>query len=237
MSKRVFVYTGCDNLEAMAEAKNYNDFLIELVEKAKLCVDTREPRILDFGAGSGTYADMLLEKGSKVDCLEPDLVLQKILKKKKYSVLTDIKDLKPNTYDVIYSLNVFEHIKDDESVVGLLKTALKPGGILLVYVPAFQLLYSAMDRKVEHQRRYRKERLRNFANNANLEILELSYYEPVGFAASLFYKIFGGKDGVLSPESVKFYDSYAFPISKFLQPATKYFFGKNLLMLARKKSK
>jgi SAM-dependent methyltransferase len=236
LSKRTFVYTGCDNLEAMAEAKNYNNYLIELVEKATNQVNSKKPKILDFGAGSGTYADMLMKKGIKVDCLEPDLVLQKILKSKKYEVVADIKYLKPNTYDVIYSLNVFEHIKDDESVVELLKTALKPGGVLFVYVPAFQVLFSAMDRKVEHHRRYRKDRLRTFANKANLEILELSYCEPVGFAASLGYKILGSDDGVLSPGSVKVYDTFAFPISKFVQPITKHLFGKNVFMFARKKS-
>jgi hypothetical protein len=45
------VYTGVDNLEVMAEARNYNDFLIE--EVIRNCGSS--PRVMDFGAGAGTF--------------------------------------------------------------------------------------------------------------------------------------------------------------------------------------
>jgi len=45
-------YTGIDNLEMMAEAKNYNAYLVRLITR-----DLKKTRTLvDFGAGSGIYA-------------------------------------------------------------------------------------------------------------------------------------------------------------------------------------
>ena len=74
-----FAYTGCDNLEVMAEAVNYNRFLVDCVDKH---VSSANLRVLDFGAGSGTYADMLAERGITPDCLEPDTDLQHVLRSK-----------------------------------------------------------------------------------------------------------------------------------------------------------
>lgn len=233
MGKNQFVYTGCENLEAMAEAKNYNKYLIGIITSN--APQTKKLKVLDFGAGSGTYADLLKEKaGIHVDCLEPDKKLQKTLSTKGYKVYSGIASLKPKTYDIIYALNVLEHIQEDGSVVTQLKEALKPGGKLIIYVPAFQLLYSSMDKKVEHVRRYRKNRLRSFADTAGLKINSLHYCDPLGFGAALTYKIIGRKDGVISPSSVKAYDKTVFPASKLFEPITKHFFGKNVVLVAER---
>src|SRR4051812_1325427 len=115
----------------MTEAVNYNNYLVGLITQ-ELNGLPKEPLILDFGAGSGTYAEMLKNKGFKVDCLEPDKELQKLLKKKKYRVVSDAKALKPNSYDVIYALNVLEHIDDDYKVFAQLSKALKKNGIIVI---------------------------------------------------------------------------------------------------------
>ena len=62
-------YTGTDNLEIMAEAVNYNRFLNRLIlNHAK-----KGDRILDFGAGIGTFASAISDRGFKVDCVEVDI--------------------------------------------------------------------------------------------------------------------------------------------------------------------
>lgn len=232
MGKKTFAYTGCENLEAMAEAKHYNDYLIQIITKAGA---TGKAKVLDFGAGSGTYTDLLVDKtGIKADCLEPDKTLQKTLKDKGYKVYEDISKLKPNTYDVIYALNVFEHIKDDGGILNKLKDSLVPGGRIVIYVPAFQMLYSTMDARVEHHRRYRKSRLRGFATEAGLKIEKLQYRDPLGFGAALLYKLSGKKDGTISPSSVKLYDRTAFPVSRVIEPLTWHLFGKNVVLVAQR---
>ena len=234
MGKYKFVYTGCENLEAMAEAKKYNAFLTKLVTDT---VEKKNSRILDFGAGSGTYADLMKEKNLPVDCVEPDAILQKMLKKNGYKVHSDIAEVKSNTYDVIYTLNVLEHIEDDQASFKQLVGALKPNGKLVVYLPAFQVLFSTMDERVEHYRRYRKSRLRKFADENKLKISTLHYCDPIGFFAALAFKFVGSKDGVISPRSVKFYDTFIFPISRIVETVTRPFFGKNVVLIATKPGK
>lgn len=56
MSNSKFIYTGQDNLIAMQAAINYNNFLLSLISGR---TGRRDLRILDFGSGIGTYANML----------------------------------------------------------------------------------------------------------------------------------------------------------------------------------
>lgn len=231
LSKKVFTYTGCDNLEAMTEAVNYNHYLIDIIKKR--FSEKKKVAVLDFGAGSGTYADMLKEQGVIADCLEPDKKLQRTLTKKGYKVLNDVKAVKPKSYDIIYALNVMEHVENDHDVFDELVKALKKDGLIIIYVPAFQVLYSTMDELVGHYRRYRKNRLRTMATRNNLEILDLYYCDPIGFGAALAYKAVGSKEGRISPKAVSFYDKYAFPVSKVFEPLTRHLFGKNVVIVAR----
>lgn len=237
LKKKNFKYTGGENLEAMTEAKNYNDYLISIIKSVIRNINRKKLKVLDFGAGSGTYADMLKKCDAEIDCLEPDLLLQKKLKKKGFRVYNDIAELKQNTYDVIYSLNVFEHIEKDVVIIQILKNTLKKRGRIIIYVPAFQILYSAMDKRVGHYRRYKKNRLAVMADAAGLEIETLKYCDPLGFGVALLYKLIGNKDGVLSTKSVKFYDRFVFPASKLIEPVTSRFVGKNALLIAKPKNR
>ena len=232
MKSETFVYTGAENLEAMTEATNYNDYLISIIEKA--LKDPVSKKVLDFGAGAGTYADILFERGIIPHCLEPDEALQNKLKDKGYKIVKSAKHLKPNSYDLIYALNVFEHIEDDMDIFKELTKALKKDGIIIVYVPAFQSLFSSMDRLVGHHRRYRKRRLKDMAEHGNMNVIKLHYCDPVGFVASLLFKASGNKNGTISAKSVKLYDRVAFPISRLLEPVLKHALGKNVVLVSQK---
>jgi SAM-dependent methyltransferase len=234
LSKKTFVYTGCEVLEAVAEAENYNRYLVKMIKEQVTRLGKKKPTILDFGAGMGLYADMLKDDSLIIDCLEPDKKLQKMLTKKGNKTLSKAEDLKPNSYDIIYSLNVMEHIEDDHKVFKQLTRALKKKGIIIIYVPAFQSLYSSMDKLVEHHRRYRKSRLRKMANDNNLNVVSLRYCDPLGFGAALAFKAVGTKSGVISPRSVRFYDRVAFPMSRIIEPASKHILGKNVVLVAER---
>lgn len=223
-----FAYTGRDNLEAMAEAVNYNRFLIDAVVR---WIGPRD-RVLDFGAGAGTYAEMLRERGVVPECLEPDGPLQETLRGKGFTVVSD--DAPRGAYDVIYTLNVLEHIKNDQEAVERLAELLRPGGRLVVYVPALESLFTSMDVKVEHYRRYRRKQLERILRNAGLDVVESSYSDPVGVAATLAFKVFGNDDGDISVPALKFYDRVAFPVSRALHPLLGKVTGKNVLVVAER---
>lgn len=110
-------------------------------------------------------------------------------------------------------------------MVKRLNAILKPGGRLLVYVPAFQFLYSSRDRKVGHYCRYRRGRLRSLAQAAGMEINRLEYCDPLGFFAAIAYRLRDHGDGRLSEAKVRFFDKYLFPLSPPLQPLLRRVLG------------
>jgi len=221
-------YSGRENLEAMRHARNYNRFLIDLIERHAPAGTT-----LDFGAGAGTFAIPMSQAGHRVVCVEPDDELRRVLVEAGLEAFADIADIEPGSADYIYTLNVLEHIEDDRSMVELLSTRLKPGGVLLIYVPAFEVLYSAMDELVGHFRRYRRGALRDLVRRAGLVVERAAYVDSLGFVASLVYRAFGSS-GTISAASVRAYDRLAFPLSRMGDFFCSALFGKNVVIVARK---
>ena len=56
-------------------------------------------------------------------------------------------------------LDVLEHVESDGETLRLLGKCLKPGGELIIKVPALNCLYSGMDKAIGHYRRYNKRAL------------------------------------------------------------------------------
>ena len=231
---KTFEYTGVEVLEAVSYAKNYNRSLLDIVEK-EVRKSTKKPIVVDFGSGSGMYAAMMQEQLSiRPLCVELDKKLREATQKAGFESYKSIKDL-PKKADIIYSLNVFEHIEDDAKIRREIYSSMKNNSTHIVYVPAFQVLYSSMDRLAEHYRRYRKPYLRKILEDAGFEVEHIKYADPLGFFAALAFRIFGNKEGKLSPTGVKIFDKFLFPVSKALQPLTSHLFGKNVCAVARKK--
>jgi SAM-dependent methyltransferase len=221
-------YSGIANLEVMEEAVRYNDFL------ARLVVSVAPPggRLLDFGAGTGRFAGRVAAQGFDVVCVEPDRRLRGELERKGLRATADLAGVPSGSIDAVYSLNVLEHIEDDAAALEGLRRVLKPGGRLLLYVPAFMMLYSAMDRRVGHVRRYRKQPLARLVRNAGFTVEEVRYADSLGFAASIALKLFGSRSGDLSPGTVRFYDRWLFPLSRALDRILSPVVGKNLVLRA-----
>ncbi len=87
------------------------------------------------------------------------------------------------TFDAVVALDVVEHCADDGRVVSELARVLKPGGTLVVTVPAFQALWSEHDEALHHLRRYRRHQVRALLDGAALEIRTLSYFNTLLFPA------------------------------------------------------
>jgi SAM-dependent methyltransferase len=226
-----FAYTGADELEVMTEAVNYNRFLCDAV------LDVVRPgdRVLDFGAGPGTFADMMAARGVIPDCLEPDQRQQQVLASKGYLVLDhDTWTEQRGTYDVVYLLNVLEHIKNDQEATEQIAELLTPGGRVVIYVPAFESLFSSLDHKVEHFRRYRRPQLLRIVRNAGLRVESAYYCDPLGFFATLVYKAGPNDEGTINVPALKLFDRAAFPLSRALHPVTGKLFGKNIMLVASK---
>ena len=227
-------YGGIDNLEVMAGAVNYLRFLNDGI--AGVAGPARAaPRLLDFGAGSGTHALDMRRRGYGVDCVEVDSSLQASRHQSGFSAVDHPSALEPSSYDLVYSMNVLEHIDDDREAVAGLARVLRSGGRLVVFVPAFEVLYSSMDAKVGHVRRYRRRGLIDVVEQGGFHVDECRYVDSLGFAASLAYRAVGDRHGAISESSVGFYDRFVFPVSRGLDRGLGRVIGKNLLLVATRR--
>jgi SAM-dependent methyltransferase len=212
----------------MKEARNYNAYLAGLV--LRWAGSAREA--LDFGAGNGTMGSLIRDRGLNLVCVEPDQRLAGSLRAAGFEVQPDVESIAGESFDYIFSLNVLEHIPDDAVTIARLSALLRPGGRLLLYVPAFQLLFSSMDARVGHLRRYRRSALVEICEHHGLKIEQAVYVDSLGFIASLVFRALGHPSGAINPLALKFFDRIVFPISRVLDFACSRFFGKNLLVVA-----
>lgn len=223
-------YTGVDNLEVMQEAVNYNRYLLNTVRKHA----PAQARVLDFGAGGGQFAAPLAGMGLNVTALEPDQLLQQRLRAQGLRAVGSAQELPDASFEYIYTLNVLEHIDDDAAALRSLHAKLTDGGKLLIYVPAFPVLYTSMDAKVGHVRRYTRDTLTTRVTAAGFRIERVGYADSIGFFATLLFKLSGNKSGNVSLGALKLYDRAVFPLSRLLDGLAGRWFGKNLLLLASK---
>jgi trans-aconitate methyltransferase len=214
----------------MGAAFNYNSHLIRLV------LDNAPPNTshyVDFGAGSGTFALELSNRGLAVECIEADSKLISKLRSNGFIAHEQISSMANNSQNYIYSLNVLEHINEDKFIIGQLGKKLSSNGKILVYVPAFMALWSQMDTLVGHVRRYSRKQMASLFDEQTWEIEKIAFVDSLGYFASIFLKKFGNASGELSQGLVIFYDKMIFPLSKLLDKL-KIPFGKNIYVVARK---
>ena len=78
-------------------------------------------------------------------------------------------------FDLITALDVVEHIADDRAAVADMVSMLRPGGVIVVTVPAFQALWDHHDELNRHYRRYTSRSLRNLFDDQPIRLLQLRY--------------------------------------------------------------
>jgi SAM-dependent methyltransferase len=83
-------------------------------------------------------------------------------------------------YDTVVCLNVLEHIEDDLAALHNMRSLLKPGGRLLLYVPANPRLYCKIDRGVGHYRRYVLEDLTSKLRKSGFRVPHSRYHNILG---------------------------------------------------------
>lgn len=79
-------------------------------------------------------------------------------------------------HDALFLFDVIEHLDDDANFLSCAADHVKPGGIILVNVPALQICYSAYDVAVGHVRRYDSRSLTDVARRAGLVVEAHTYW-------------------------------------------------------------
>jgi SAM-dependent methyltransferase len=223
-------YSGVDVLEALESAHNYNDYLTRLV-----CESTKSKDLIDFGAGIGTFSKRLRTAGYDVKCIEPDPLQRQRLEEQGFDTLDDITSVPDDSASFIFSLNVFEHIEHDTTAIREVRQKLKPGGALLIYVPAFECLWTSLDEKLCHYRRYTKTTLRRLVEQEGFAIEDVRYADCLGFIAALVFRLLNKRASTVTATAISFYDRWLFSPSRVLDKLFGRWFGKNVYVLCRKR--
>jgi SAM-dependent methyltransferase len=234
-SDKPFVFTGTDELRSADVMHNYNRGITSVFKRGWVRA-SRGDRVLDFGAGMGSITEeFFVQTGVRPIALEIDKTLADLVRARGYAVIDTLADVSPGTLDLVFSSNVLEHIKDDVALVRQVFSALRPGGIFALYVPAFPFLYTAYDRKIGHERRYTRQGLAAKLVAGGFLLLEDSYGDCLGFVAALAYKVLrGDSQQSPTPGQLRAYDKM-YPLSSLLDHlGMKHLFGKNLAVIARR---
>ncbi len=225
-------------LESLSQADNYLDLIVDLLDSHL------QGPILEVGAGHGDLTERLAQRAPvhatdlSPRCLK--ILRQKFSRDSSVTVGTlditspfpETEEYADNSYGSTVMINVLEHIDDHVEALRLLAGAVRPGGTIIVFVPAFEFLYGDFDRQIGHHRRYRTESLESAFEDAGLEPVDLRYVNMPGwFAWLLAVRLFGMQptDGVL----VKVYDRVVIPVVRAIETRWRPPFGQSVIGVAR----
>jgi len=137
--------------------------------------------------------------------------------------------------DTVLCFNVLEHIEADVDAVANLSRLLAPGGHILIFVPAFQALYSDLDRLAGHVRRYTKADIQRFAVTG-IEMREYRYFNAIGGIGWFVNRALrhSSLNSASVNSQIQFFDRYIVPLAKTVDLLTHRFFGQSLLCVLRK---
>jgi SAM-dependent methyltransferase len=196
--------------------------------------------VLEVGAGIGQLTEVLLKKHyiTRLASIEPHANFYRQLVEKFpghtiiHGTFQDID--RGDDWDAVLSINVLEHIKDDEvELQNYFHCLSKNIGTLCLFVPARPEIYSQIDEDFGHFRRYTRRDLREKLERAGFQILRMRYYNIAGyFAWWLNFCLL--KKRHFNPASVRFFDRFIFPsVYKFESRVCPPFVGQSLLVEAR----
>lgn len=93
------------------------------------------------------------------------------------------------TFDLAASLDVIEHLEDDLAALRELRRVVKPGGTLLVTVPAYQWLWSGHDEVNHHHRRYTRRTLQRVGEEAGWQQVRTTYFNSLLLPAAILLRV------------------------------------------------
>lgn len=150
-------------------------------------------RILDIGGGTGNHLTWLTDREVVSIDLSEDCVAMLAARHRDRPnwrfLQGDITEpgvvdrLGPSSFDTVLSCNVFEHIRDDDTAFLHAAQLLRPGGSLVLVLPAHPFLFGSMDRLAGHFRRYSRADVQRKLQRAGLTPTRLRHVNLLGALA------------------------------------------------------
>ena len=194
--------------------------------------------VLEIGPGTGHNVQYYKNKASQITLLETNKNLANSLKSKfdedkKIIVLNTDIHIQEKTFDTIMYMDVLEHIEDDKNEINRALEQLKPGGNIIFFVPAYQFLYSDFDKAIGHVKRYSKHFFLTFKEDKRISIIELKYFDSIGFFMAVLNKLFNKDKKETIGLGVKIWNKLIF-LSKIMDLIFLNKFGKSLFCIMKK---
>lgn len=186
---------GLDTLERMAEAKRFNQWMYDTIRP--FC----KGHVFEVGSGIGNISQLFLKDGLRLTAsdLRPEYITylkHRLVEQPNLAdvvsvdlVIPDFTQRYPQLigqFDTVVALNVVEHIENDQKALEHCFQMLKPGGQVVILVPAFQALYNEFDKELGHFRRYTKRSLSALEEKAGFTVTHRQYFNATGILGWFF---------------------------------------------------
>jgi 2-polyprenyl-3-methyl-5-hydroxy-6-metoxy-1,4-benzoquinol methylase len=181
-------------------------------------------RVLEAGFGVGNITRHLLDRESLVAVDRDEFYVRSL--DRKWGHLANLTvmaaDLNDEAvfeklgadFDSVIAINVLEHLAEPVVTVKRFAELLRPGGALLVLVPAHQWLFSDVDRAVGHVSRYGRAELESQLQAEGLEVVKLEQFNRFGVVGWLFNRLI--KSDRIHPWQMRFYNLLV-PLAKAVE--------------------
>ena len=206
-------------------------------------------RVLEAGCGTGGNLAMLQQFG-QVSAIEPDGPSRAYAADRSGADvregwlpngLPDFVQDGTGPFDMVCAFDVVEHVDDDAGAVTALAGLLKPGGKLVVTVPAYAWMWSAHDAAHHHKRRYVRRQVRELIEAAGLKARRVTHFNTLLFppiaavrVAKTALRREGGDDDALPPAPLNRLLAGLFAAEAGLLKAGDLPFGVSILAVAEK---
>jgi SAM-dependent methyltransferase len=203
----------------------------------------KDCNILEMGCATGENLLWLQNFGHPVG-IEPDFWAVEKAKQKKAghvyqgSLPNHLPDISKQ-FDLITLLDVLEHIENDDLSLMVLKKWLKPGGYILITVPAYTFLWSALDDINHHKRRYTWNLLYKRLKKNDYSVIYMSYFNTLLFPLICTFRMMDRFLGNAQHSDVSFCEfgnhvlKTIFSLEQRWIPQKKFSFGVSLAAIAK----
>lgn len=206
----------------------------------------RRAKVADLGCGCGATLAELQQKYDAIGVDGSELAVE-FSRRRGVNVvqglLPDGLRLPAGEFDAVVMLDVLEHLDDDAASARAAADLLRPGGIFLVTVPAYQWLFSEHDKAHHHKRRYTAPQVRTLLGSAGLHVELCSYMNtalfPLAVAARLADRFRPASHGAVRglsvpPAPVNAAFEWTFAAERHLLGRLPLPFGLSVVSIARK---
>lgn len=230
---------GMETLSVIEQADKFNEWMYRTIRP--WC----QGKILEIGSGIGNISQFFINENAEITLSDIRDNYCEILTKKfaqHHTPVININLTDPEfdgkfahlfgNFDAVFALNVVEHINDDSLALSNCYKLLRPGGRVVILVPAYQALYNSFDKALEHYRRYTKSTLSSVITGSDFRIIHRQYFNAAGIAG-WFVSGYLQKNDTIPGGQMKLYNKLV-PVFKLVDKCLFNQFGLSVIVVGEK---